>query len=221
MGVFLKSAAIAGTVVGLALGGAQTASAMSHNLDFVAEAAGNERGVADGTTLTFDGLDVTFTSSHFAYFDDVSGGPGGLGVCQTLTNPGAQCDPSNDDNLGAGEDVTLTFGTAIDDLGGFVFHDANHESLESSLGVLTISGNFDGGGFSLTTTFMLLWGASLSDFFAGLDGITDVTFSFEDTQYYISGVTATSPVPLPMTAFLLLGALGGLGYAGRRRRKAA
>ena len=44
-------------------------------LDFVAEAAGNERGVADGTTINFGGLDVTFSSlsagSFYAYFDDL------------------------------------------------------------------------------------------------------------------------------------------------------
>jgi len=32
---------------------------------------------------------------------------------------------------------------------------------------------------------------------------------------------AVSPVPVPAAGFLLLGALGGLGFAGRRRRKVA
>lgn len=36
-------------------------TAHAARLDFVAEAAGNERGIASGTTLTIDGLDVTFT----------------------------------------------------------------------------------------------------------------------------------------------------------------
>jgi hypothetical protein len=58
---------------------------------------------------------------------------------------------------------------------------------------------------------------------AGFDATTGI-MSFT-SQELTSGATATfsstTVVPLPAAGFLLFGALGGLGFVGRRRRKAA
>jgi len=99
-------------------------------LDFVAEAAGNERGIANGSTINNfqgTGVNVTFTAGggdYFPYFDDVSSGlPGGLGVCKVLDGAN-QCDPPSDDNVTVTESITLAFGGAAFAIRDISFNDA-------------------------------------------------------------------------------------------------
>lgn len=177
-------------------------------LDFVAFAAGNEHGIASGTTLTFDGLDVTFTSNYNPYFDDISSGrPGGLGVCKILTSD-AQCTPSNDDNVTVDEWVTLTFGQTVD-LSGFSFNDADHFSLNSSLNTFGLTLN---GGLASSTSFASAVGSTYYN-------VNSITFAHENIEFYVDLIEA-APVPIPASAPLLLGALGLLGFASRRRKSA-
>ena len=194
---------------------ATAVSANAATLDFVAEADGNERGVEDGTTINFDGLDVTFSADgDFAYFDDLSGGkPGGLGVCGTLT-ASDQCNPPSDDNITEGEAVTLTFGTEVLELSGLSFNDADHNSLDTDFTqTLLIALN---GGSATQYTFGEAAGAVFTS-------LTSITFQFDDqgryaSEFYVSGAEAV--VPLPAAGWLLLGGLGGLA-AMKRRKKAA
>jgi hypothetical protein len=205
-----KAFLAAGFVAILASGASAT------TLDFVAEAAGNERGVVDGTPIDFGGVIVTFSATGgSAYFDDVSGGPGGLGVCGTLS-PSDQCIPSSDDNLTAGETVTLSF-SGLYDFSGLTFHDADHNPVSASDSLMIA---IDGGTLTSYT-----FGVASSTLFSS---IMSITFGYAGTAYYVSSAVANaSPIsgppptiPLPAGAVLLLTALGGLGVAGARRKRA-
>ncbi|WP_282059241.1 VPLPA-CTERM sorting domain-containing protein [Roseobacter litoralis] len=212
MNKFLTATLAAGVAVTLA--GAASAA----TLDFIAFAAGNEQGVADGTTLNFDGLDVTFSAgpggvgADYAYFDDLSGGkPAGLGVCTTLTSS-AQCNPSSDDNISMDgstgpEWVTLTFGDTLSSFMVTSFYDASHNSLATSNDTLFINGT--------EYTFA----AALGVDFGGTDSVEFLYGGTSASQFYVGGVEA-SIVPVPAALPLLLAGIGGLGFMARRKRKA-
>ncbi|WP_411817982.1 PEP-CTERM sorting domain-containing protein [Hyphococcus sp. DH-69] len=194
-------------------------SAHAVYLDFVDEAAGNERGVADGTTINFGGLDVTFTSlsagAFFAYFDDLDQGkPAGLGVCEVLVaGPGSVCADPSDDNIRAGDAVTLTFDTEVT-VSNFSFTDADHDDLNSNnVDTLWIAIN-DPNAFVQYT-----FAEAVALVIAGVELIR---FAFDEVgngrQFYVNGFEA-EPVPVPTAAPLLLAGLAGLGFAARRKRR--
>jgi len=203
------------------------ASAATVNLDFVAEAAGNEGGV-ENQTLTFGGLGVTITSSSNAYLDDLSGGkPAGLGFCSTGLTSGNQCVDAGDDNVTSGESVTLTFSQGILGLSNFVFYDGDHNAI-SSTATLGWGGtdSFPGfPNFSGTSTFADLE-TEVADFV--VPPLLSFTLAYDTgsttaSEFYLGSVDVEylpAAVPLPASILLMFGAVGGLG-ALRRRKKAA
>ncbi len=193
-----------------------TSVANAVTLDFVAEASGNERGIADGTVIDFSGLDVTFSASvvgggsAFAYFDDLSGGkPAGLGVCKVLTGSD-QCNPGSDDNVTAGEAVTLGFDSVVT-FSATSFWNADHVGVGLTNTLLI---GLNGGGL-ISYTFAGVMAAIFED-------VTSITFAYGGDvaeQFYVSGATAVSVVPLPAALPLYGAGVALLGFIGWRKRR--
>lgn len=204
-----RKTAVAGVAFAAAVAAWQPASAVT--LDFAAKAAGNERSLANGDSLTFGSLTVTLNASNvlggsaFPFLDDLSGGkPAGLGVCPN--HPVNSC--GAEDNITSGEIVTLSFDQTID-LFGLTFRDADHNPVNGTDTLL-----IDGTEFTFAA-------ASAATF----DNITKITFGFDNddlqrsaSQFYVNGATATA-VPLPASVLMLLSAMGGLGALGMVSRR--
>lgn len=198
-------------------------------LNFANEANVNgERGEISGYFLNnanTGNMKVTFTSSHSAYFDGKSSGrDAGLGVCKVLTKS-KQCGDPSDDNVTAGEWVTIAFEKA-QTLSKLLFRDANHFSLISATKTLLFAIN---GGTLKSYTFADLSTAIFNDVksatfqFGGGDPAKGL---FED-QFYIEGATVvpfdgqTGEVPLPASLPLLLAGIGALAAGAKRRARSA
>lgn len=210
---------------------ASVASMSAHAivLDFVAEAAGAERAIENGSTITNfqgTGVDVTFTAGTedwFPYFDDLSGGkPAGLGVCKAtfgaLGGPGDDgmaddCDPPSDDNVTVEETITLGFSGAAFAIRDITFYDATHDALGvgGNDGMVAIS--LDGG-----MAMVMLFSTAISMANAGaFAAASEIMFAFVDTQFYIGAI---SDIPVPGAIPLILSGLAGLFFASRRRKAA-
>ncbi len=209
--------------IALALAVSFAAPAQAALIDFVAEAAGNERGVADGTTLTFNGVNITFSSGgaegDFAYFDDLLGTrPAGLGVCGALLNgPGSECANPGDDNIQSGEAVTLTFDTAMT-LSAHSFTDQNHNDLngnDTNTLLIAINDPDDFQQFTFAEAVNLI-----------VMGVELIRYAYDPSAtglaFYINSFEAVDEfaAPLPAAAPLLLFGMGGLAFAARKRRRA-
>lgn len=198
-------------------------------LDFVAEAAGAERAIENGSTISNfqgTGVDVTFTSGSgdwYPYFDDLSEGrPAGLGVCKELFGsvggPGDDglsddCNPPEDDNVSVGEFITLTFGGDEFHVRNMSFYDADHFALGvgGNDGMLAIMLN---GGPAMVMSFSTAISMAMAGAYVGA---TSITWAYVDTYFYIAEI---SDVPIPGAIPLLLSGLAGIGFVSRKKKVA-
>lgn len=221
---FVLTAVAAATIAASFVGVASAAT-----FDFGLLATGNEGtwgsratnaniagGAFDGAldTFTVDGISVSATASNagnvatsFAYLDGVAGGlPAGLGVCSTVN--GTQCGTPSDDNIGragdvstgAFESVTLSFNKSVS-ITDLLIRDRDHKVLTA--GFIGINGI----AFDVAASLLGDLGVSKTFTFSRIDNGVD---------FYVN-TAAVAPVPLPMTLPLIMGALGALTVAGRRR----
>lgn len=184
------------------------------------EANWNTRvGAAVGILDTASGISVAGSASTSAgttpqaYFDRGAG----LGVCSVFTAAG-QCNPSNDDNVGAiggsanagdgtFEILTLTFNQAIE-LTNVTFRAEGHGLFTGSLKINGVVTNIVGG----------LWSGSLVGSVFNFEYIPVASTQGSTNEFYIDAATADlSQVPVPAAGLLLVTALGGLSLARRRK----
>ncbi len=196
---------------------AMSFSVSAVTFDFVAEASGNEHGAASITVNDVSGLGVTATgfdsstgAAYSAYLDDVSGGPGGLGVCQNLIVD--QCNPSSDDNVTFGESLKLVFNQEVT-IDQITFNNGDHKQ--------TFSGDFDltiNGGSTMTYALTNIFNVPLTGtefIFANPNSLGGSGVSNE-YQFYIGALEVT-PVPVPPAVWLFGSGLLGLVAVARRR----
>ncbi len=182
--------------------------------NFAAMAVGNE---GPFTTATVGGITVVAsalpTPNAKPYLDDAFGRKlAGLGVCKNFNGPA--CNPSSDDNVTAGETLTLAFFNAANNplsviLDPTFFRNARHK-IGYRRGALIGIDRHDGNGFvdyRLRHNLGVALTGSVFD------------FKYKNAQFYVQSVSV-SPVPLPAALPLFLSALAGLGLlSGWRWRR--
>jgi len=237
---------IFGFLASLSLFWGASASALVIDYAHLANTIPGEKGFAEptgfahtvgGITVTAHGLkfnkDATgyedSATTYNAYLDSTwtGYGPGGLGVCKTLTS-GKQCTPSSDDNLTNGEMLKLVFSAPVT-ITEFLFRNANHgETFDANADFELAIDNGVFASHALThvfntpvtgTEFRFIVGAFAENNFTG--------FANElNDELYIQTVTFNTPVTttsVPEPSVLGLASLGLLvfGFGGGQRWRGA
>lgn len=196
-------------------------SANAALFDFMTQANALEKGYSaysltdSGITVNATGTSVTDTDNSPDYFAYLDRGNAGLGVCKNI-NSSDQCNPASDDNLTAGELLTLDFGQSVT-ISEILFRDEGHVAYPDNTSddfVLSI----DGGTFQsyqLQSSFTTL--LTGQNFRFAVDDYTNGNWVLDSDQLYIQAVSASAPVPEPAT--MLLFGIGLAGLAGVQRHK--
>ena len=162
--------------------GMLSAAAHAAPVDFVSYASNNEHGVASGTSVQVNGIDMTLYTNpgYFAYFDDVdarSRKPAGLGVCRNL-NSNNHCNPGSDDSIdgdfGTDEFIKIVFDNGPFDVRGLSFNDGKHNSLNNDSVGEVMWMTLDAAGNTIlsgVTNFQNLIAMAAAGVFAGVNGI--------------------------------------------------
>jgi len=194
-------------------------TANATTFDFVSM-ANNPPGERGFSTLTLTGtgftVDITGTNSLGAAYAYLDADHGGLGVCGVLASS-KQCNPSDDDNVTAGEILKMTFDKSVTI--NSIWFNNNHD------GDGTLSGNkisIGGTDYSLVSaigvpSFNDDWTPGVSFNVSAGGSLLFKLASTNADQFYVSGMTVTA-VPEPETYAMLLAGLGLLGFAARRRK---
>lgn len=211
----------------------KSAKSFEGTFDQVYSAAGLGSSTREGITLSASATNSSITDTSIAITPFLDGGRAGLGVCSTGfdTSVGesgfkgqSQCSTGynsvgsgtyrpGDDNLVAPEVLKLTFGKTVS-FTDLLVRNGKHHLVDGSLFISTT------GTFSASDEYEMSSGdVDLS----GLAASKMFWFTSTDNsnpEVYLSTLTV-STVPVPAALPLLVAGLGGLGFMGRRRRKAA
>jgi len=174
-------------------------------------------GILDvGTGISVVGSATTSAqSSILAYFD----GGAGLGACSVVTASG-QCNPANDDNVGAiggsanagdgtFETLLLTFSETVK-LTGMQFRAEGHGLFNGSVKINGIATAIAGGA----------WSGPLIGSVFSFEYIPVASTAGSTNEFYI-GTATVSPIPVPAAGVLLFTALAGGAAFGHRRKTRA
>ena len=225
---------------GLTLSAASAQSATYDFIDAIDGAGGpinesiwTEFDTGDFAYFTGPSISLTGTSGGNAAYAYADAGTAGFGVCRTpltpatgtyvdLAKPGKSnvCDPGSDDSIQS----------AFEELLKITANEAG-----TRISSITVNANHDGklmegdkvkiNGVEITLTAADIVGGYYTHTVDRVFGIGDFLTvesvgGASGPHLYLSGMEV-SAVPVPAALPLLLAGLGGLGFMGRRRRKAA
>jgi hypothetical protein len=216
-----RNLAIAGLLgAGVLLGGSQQASAVTFGFDNIA--GGSAAGDAYASNLT---LDVTDLGAGKVLFQIVSAAAPTLNYFARMisvdnTSPSAfsSLPSSNDNAYSVGTVAMSRYGGGILPQGDLIGFNSNFRFIRDIVG----SGNALQAGETAGFVFDIV-----GDFASIISALTSGELRFGihlqnlpggATDSYVNSVT---PVPLPAAGILLIGALGGLGLASRRKKRVA
>ncbi|MFT5589171.1 MAG: hypothetical protein ACI9ZF_001345 [Bradyrhizobium sp.] len=157
-------------------------------------------GITVTATATYKGGQATVVQDHENNYDPLKEMGAGLGVYHTTND-------TSDDNITNNETLTLTFSEAVALTGINLRSEGHNVSFSGQSSFL-----FNGAPLPLAGTLGF-----------GRDQFTGTTFTFayggdSAKQFYLGGVTVISAVPENETWAMMVGGLGLLGFAARRRR---
>ena len=184
-------------------------------------------GNSDGIIFAGGGINITATSAQGRVIQDHPAN-GGLGV---LSKAG----PSDNLELSEGETLSLKFSQAVDIVGwtlnGLLGQNGHQDAADGRFGVAidgsfvasSSASNWDGvGSDTVPGNFPSICGVQST--FCGVSDFALVTprGSLPPFKGYLESITIqVAAVPVPAAMPLMIGALGGLAFAARRRRRAA